>query len=322
MAVHRRDRILIPGEGRSVIVTAVDESDPDEIVVVFERQDGTSGMTVLARSEYELLVHIGQTGGGDPVVSLSSLWGYWMERAAALLRSAALATTPLRPYPHQDDAVYTAMLHQPVLRFLLGDEPGTGKTIMAGLYIREMQRAGRLRKVLLAVPAHLIPKWERDFRRFFGIDVARITSDVAKRPERLHPDRDVWVVSVDLLARNSQVQQKAIFEPEAWDFVVFDEAHRLTPTAQTAFPVAQELSRRCTHLLLLTATPHRGNEYFFRALLHLLDPGLYPWSEDDTRRLASGGSRLRPAAEEFLRRIKYVLVGDYGVLPHLMTRIT
>lgn len=303
-----------------MVVSGVDNSDPTEVVIGFEREDGSKADIVLSTDQFVGLQPIRPYGGGDPRQGLSILWAYWMRRAASDIRSAALATTPLRPYPHQDDAVYGAMLHQPILRFLLADEPGTGKTVMAGLYIREMQRAGRLRRVLLAVPAHLVPKWQRDLDRFFGIQPARVTSDLAKQPDRLHPDRDVWVVSVDLLARNRQVQQKVVFEPGPWDLVVFDEAHRLTPTAQTAFPVALELSRRCTHLLLLTATPHRGNEYLFEALLHLLDPVLYPWSEGDARRLESTDAWLRPAPMHFLRRMKEDLRGYDGVTPLFMPR--
>lgn len=313
MPVRRGDRVVLSGEPRSATVRAVDEANSNEIVIVVEREDGSRDEVMLSPNQYAALSPIRTGGGGDPHAVLASLWAYWMTRAAAEIRSAALVTTSLYPYPHQDEAVYAAMLPQPILRFLLADEPGTGKTIMAGLYIREMQRASRLRRVLLAVPAHLVPKWERDLHRFFAIAPARMTAELARRPEPLHPQLDVWVVSLDLLARNRQVQQKLVFDAGPWDLVVFDEAHRLTPTAQTAFPVAGALAARCTHLLLLTATPHRGNEYLFRALLHILEPELYPWEEGDERRLGATGVRLRPSPLHFLRRMKEDLRGYDGV---------
>ncbi len=86
-----------------------------------------------------------------------------MEAAATNAESSAMASTPLKPYAHQTTAVYGAMLPQPLLRFLLADEPGTGKTIMAGLYIREMQRLGLVKRAIIVCPANLATKWVDDF---------------------------------------------------------------------------------------------------------------------------------------------------------------
>src|SRR5205823_12252714 len=83
---------------------------------------------------------------------LAGMWTRWMTAAATNAESTLLASTPLEPYAHQANAVYGAMLPQPYLRFLLADEPGTGKTIMAGLYLREMQRLGLIRRGLIVVP--------------------------------------------------------------------------------------------------------------------------------------------------------------------------
>ncbi len=93
-----------------------------------------------------------EDGAGDSAALLAGLWTAWMRAAGAGARSAVLASSPLRPYAHQMNAVYGAMLPQPRLRFLLADEPGTGKTIMAGLYLREMQRLGFVRSALIVVP--------------------------------------------------------------------------------------------------------------------------------------------------------------------------
>lgn len=315
MGVKKKDRVVLPDEPYAVIVRAVDRDD-DEVTLVFERSDGSRGEVLLSPAVFDHLTPLRATGAGDPRVALAGLWGHWMARVIAVVRQTTLATTPLRAYAHQDEAVFGAMLPQPTLRFLLADEPGTGKTIMTGMYIAEMCRQGLLQRALIVVPAHLVPKWERDLQRFFGLDTERLTADVGKSSAPLRPDRHFWVVSVDLLARNPQVQRKAIFAAEgAWDLVVFDEAHRLTPTAQTAFPMASELASRCPHLLLLTATPHRGSEYLFRALLHLLDPAVYPWSPDDDGRLGPDTPRLRPARTHFIRRMKESLRDHDNVTP-------
>jgi SNF2 family DNA or RNA helicase len=313
--VQRRDRVRLPNEPHSVLVRGVDQ-DRDEVTLFYERENGTRDETTLTIDAYEQLQAIRPTGSGDSRIALAGLWGYWITGAIAGIRQAALATTPLRAYAHQDDAVYSHMLPQPTLRFLLADEPGTGKTIMCGMYITEMLRQNRLKRVLLVVPAHLLPKWERDLQRFFGIEAERITAEVGRSSAPLRPDRDFWLISVDLLARNQQVQQKAVFAPEAaWDLVVFDEGHRLTPTAQADFPIAVELAARATHLLILTATPHRGSEYLFRALLHLLDPDVYQWRREDQNLLGPGSPRLKPARMHFLRRMKEQLRDHDGVTP-------
>ena len=111
-----------------------------------------------------------QDGSGAPISgALAGLWTAWMRAASAGCGSAVLASSPLRPYAHQTNAVYGAMLPQPRLRFLLADEPGTGKTIMAGLYLREMQRLGlRPQGADRRARPHLVTKWQADFERFFG----------------------------------------------------------------------------------------------------------------------------------------------------------
>lgn len=246
--------------------------------------------------------------GGDPQRALTGLWGRWMQHAVPRIRSAVLATRPLKPFAHQDDAVHGHMLNQPRLRFLLGDEPGTGKTIMAGMYLTEGRRQGLvLGRSLLVVPAHLVTKWERDMERLFGVEAKRVTPALAAEPADLDPRYDTWVVSVDLYTHNVDVRRKLAGPRASWSLVVFDEAHRLTPSSQS-LAAARELASRTHHLLLLTATPHRGKEHFFRGLMNLLDPTLYPWES----RQRDYDSALVPSKLSFLRRMKEDLVDHNG----------
>ena len=131
---------------------------------------------------------LAQDGGRSERV-LAGMWTHWMAAASMNARSTLLASSPLVPYAHQAHAVYGAMLPQPWLRFLLADEPGTGKTIMAGLYLREMQKFGLIRKALIVVPANLVSKWQADFERFFGGGLRRITAGTA-REHALDVDHD------------------------------------------------------------------------------------------------------------------------------------
>ncbi|WP_436059265.1 helicase-related protein [Arthrobacter sp. LjRoot78] len=223
-----------------------------------------------------------------------------MQHAVPRIRSAVLATRPLRPFAHQDEAVFSHMLAQPRLRFLLADEPGTGKTIMTGMYIAEGSRRGLLPgRTVVIVPAHLVKKWQRDLKRYFSIDAGRLTPEAARDPRDLDPRVRVWIVSVDLYTYNGDVRRKVSGGRSSWSLTVFDEAHRLTPTSQY-LGAAREVADRTHHLLLLTATPHRGKEHYFRALLNLLDPTLYPWDERQTEY----DKALRPSTLSFLRRMK------------------
>jgi len=246
--------------------------------------------------------------GGDPERALTGLWGRWMQHAVPRIRSAVLATRPLRPYAHQDDAVHGHMLHQPRLRFLLGDEPGTGKTIMAGMYLTEGRRQGLIQgRSVIIVPAHLVTKWERDLRRLFGVEARRITNEVAADPADLDPRYDVWIVSVDLFTHNPDVRRKIAGQRASWSLAIFDEAHRLTPTSQY-LAAARQAAGRAHHLLLLTATPHRGKEHLFRGLMNLLDATLYPWDPRQT----DYENALVPSKLSFVRRMKENLVDHDG----------
>ncbi|MFI6496659.1 helicase-related protein [Nonomuraea typhae] len=246
--------------------------------------------------------------GGHPERALTALWGRWMQHAVPRIRSAVLATRPLRPYAHQDEAVHGHMLSQPRLRFLLADEPGTGKTIMAGMYLTEGRRQGLIQgRSVIIVPAHLVTKWERDLRRLFGVEARRITAEIAADPADLDPRYDTWLVSVDLFTHNADVRRKVAGQRASWSLMIFDEAHRLTPTSQL-LAAAREGAARTHHLLLLTATPHRGKEHYFRGLMNLLDPTLYPWEQ----RPSDYDTALVPSKLSFLRRMKEELVDHDG----------
>ncbi len=248
-----------------------------------------------------------EDGSADGKALLAGLWTVWMRAAGTGAQSAVLASSPLTPYAHQMNAVYGAMLPQPRLRFLLADEPGTGKTIMAGLYLREMQRLGFIRSALIVVPAHLVSKWQADFERFFGGGLRAITAQTV-REHGLDSGHDLWVVSLDLLSVNGAVQDAVHPDRMGWDAVVFDEAHRLTPTAVGYYQAGEMLALNTPRALLMTATPHRGKEWLFRALLHLVDPEVFPAVESNKE----PSRQVKPGRVHFLRRMKEDLVDFDG----------
>jgi superfamily II DNA or RNA helicase len=310
-------RIRLPGEDRYVVVElAQATSDGGLKLVVDDRGDlRKAALTSDQAADIEALT---EDGGADPSTVLAGLWVEWMRRASQTASATALATTPLRPYPHQNRAVYGAMLPQPLLRFLLADEPGTGKTIMGGLWVREMQRLGFVRRALIVSPAHLVTKWQADFERFLGGGLRRITADTI-REDALSGGHDLWVVSLELAAVNPAVYEAIHPDEAGWDAVVFDEAHRLTPSAERYHRVGRMLAINTPRAALMTATPHRGNEWLFRALMHLVDPKVYPEIKqlDDEQPV----QRLKPGPLHFLRRMKEELVDYDGVTRLFLERV-
>ncbi|MDE0664811.1 MAG: helicase-related protein [Acidimicrobiaceae bacterium] len=282
-------------------------SDPDQLLP----------RRTLTEDQLQAVRVVTEDGAASASAVLAALWGEWILCSARAAPSTALASVPLDPYPHQMVAVYEQMLPQPLLRFLVADEPGTGKTIMSGLWLREAQRLGLARRALVVCPAHLTHKWISDFDRFFGGGMREVTMSTIREQGLVVPAADLWVVSLDLAAQNAAVREALWPDNAGWDAVIFDEAHRLTPTAGTYHRVGRELSESVPHALFLTATPHRGDEWYFRELLHLVDPALFPTTErPDARKrtppsvTTTAAATLKPGPLHFLRRMKEQLV-DY-----------
>ena len=311
-------RVRLAGEDQTAIVDAALLSVDGSTLDLYLQDPAASGALrkqTLTLSEAQVVQIVAEDGSASPAAVLAGLWGEWILNSARSAPSAALASAHLDSYPHQMAAVYERMLPQPLLRFLLADEPGTGKTIMSGLWLREAQRLGLARRVLVVCPAHLTHKWIADFDRFFGGGMREMTMDTVRQRGLSVPDENLWVVSLDLAARNPAVLDDLHPDNAGWDAVIFDEAHRLTPTAETLHRVGRELSTSVPHALFLTATPHRGDEWYFRELLHLVDPDVFPTTpRPDARRRsrptvsASSGVGLHPGPLHFLRRMKEELV--------------
>src|SRR5205823_13530810 len=112
------------------------------------------------------------------------------------------------PLPHQRIAVYEHLLREESLRFLLADDAGAGKTIMAGLYIREMINRGRLSRVLICCPAGLIFNWQRELRFFFELDFTILRGAQFKDQNPVAgSEQSLFVISVDT-ATSANVQDK------------------------------------------------------------------------------------------------------------------
>lgn len=173
---ERGDRLRIDGELVTVEVVTATDTGADLIL----RTSTGSLLDRTATWQQLEKARIPENDGlGDPAKALAGLWGQWMKYTSPRLRSAALATRPLKPFAHQDEAVFDHMLPQPRLRFLLADEPGTGKTIMTGMYLVEGRRRGLIPgPAMVVVPAHLVQKWQEELEDFFGIQASSSASAV------------------------------------------------------------------------------------------------------------------------------------------------
>ena len=192
----------------------------------------------------------------------------------------AVHTSLVDPLPHQITAVYEAMLPRQPLRFLLADDPGAGKTIMAGLLIKELIARGDLQRCLIVCPGSLAEQWQDELYRRFHLPFEILTNDKleAARTGNWFLENNLVIARLDKLSRNEDVQQKLSAPDCRWDLVVCDEAHKLSATFfggevkyTKRYRLGQLLSGLTRHFLLMTATPHNGKEEDFQLFMALLD---------------------------------------------------
>ncbi len=218
----------------------------------------------------------------------------------------AVSVSKIDPLPHQLEAVYEFMLSQPALRFMLADDPGAGKTIMAGLLLKELKLRGAVTKTLIVVPSPLRSQWQREMREKFNehfdvVERATLNTLGAARAWGLTHQA---IVSIDFVKQPDVLDSLAI--AETWDLVIVDEAHKMAAYRRSATKVERSqryrlgeiLSERAERLLLMTATPHKGDPENFRFLLSLVDADLFADQQILQRAIER---RENPV---FLRRLK------------------
>jgi len=221
----------------------------------------------------------------------------------------AVHTSVVEPLPHQITAVYESMLPRQPLRFLLADDPGAGKTIMAGLLIKELIARGDLQRCLVVCPGSLAEQWQDELYRRFNLPFEILTNDKleAARTGNWFLETNLVIARLDKLARNEDVQQKLQAPDCRWDLVVCDEAHKLSATFfggevkyTKRYRLAQLLSQLTRHFLLMTATPHNGKEEDFQLFMALLDGDRFEGKFRDGVHTANVSDLMRRMVKENL----------------------
>ena len=277
-----------------VQVTGVDPAGPVTVVAV--QWHGSSAVTLTYRdgaaNVHERIVFRADEGTFEIVDGTQRRWSFDADgdlfRLAAEARRIRLAhlfdpmiaisTSQIDPLPHQIQAVYGEMLPRQPLRYLLADDPGAGKTIMAGLYLKELMLRGDGQRVLIVAPGSLVTQWQDELYEKFGLRFEIVTKDMldATYGGEVFTDRNLLIARIDQLARRDDLVER--LGQTDWDLVIVDEAHRMAAhffsgevQKTRRYELGEVLGSVTRHLLLMTATPHAGKEEDFQLFLALLD---------------------------------------------------
>ncbi|MDC8448557.1 MAG: DUF3883 domain-containing protein [Nitrospira sp.] len=234
----------------------------------------------------------------------------------------SLSIARVDPLPHQLEAVYDCFIKLPRIRFLLADDPGAGKTIMAGLLIKELKIRGLVKRTLIVTPANLSFQWQREMKDKFRENFEIVRSEVLRANYGTNPwqEKNQVITSVSWVSRIEDAKESLL--RSHWDLVIVDEAHKMSAYSAEkktlAYQLGEALADMTDHYLLMTATPHKGDPQNFCLFLQLLDRDVY----GDVKSLEE--AMRRQEAPCYLRRVKEALVTfpdpDTGKVKALFTK--
>lgn len=242
---------------------------------------------------------------GDPALLRLGIQAYSLGIAYEFDPYFGLSISRVDPLPHQLEAVYDYLLKLARVRFLLADDAGAGKTIMAGLLIKELQLRGLADRILVVCPANLAFQWQRELKEKFDAQFTVLRGNAIREQFGANQwmEQSRVITSLDLAKRTEILPG---LRQVHWDLVIVDEAHRLSwspPSKKTARYSLGELLRDATdHFLLLTATPHKGDAKNFSVFLQLLDSDAFA----DVTSINEAMNQRR--APFYLRRTKEAMV--------------
>jgi len=294
-----------------VTVTSVKWYGKDSLKLTYEDSSGRADNRLLYRdneSEFEIETE------GRPWSFLGDSDLFRMAAEARRIHLAhlfdpllAIHTSLVEPLPHQITAVYEEMITRQPLRFLLADDPGAGKTIMAGLLIKELIARADLQRCLIVCPGNLVEQWQDEMDRKFSIPFEIMKNDnyEAARTGNWFLENPLAICRLDKLSRNEDVQEK--LRVTDWDLVICDEAHKMSASFfggearfTKRYRLGELLSGVTRHFLLMTATPHNGKEEDFQLFLRLLDGDRFEGKFRDGVHLSDPSDLMRRLLKEQL----------------------
>src|SRR3954451_7200771 len=299
------------GGPEPVTFVAVDRLTDDAANVAYRTESGALAERMIFASDLAGLTPV-QAGAafsfdGDPASFKLAAEARRMRLAYLFDPQAALGTSDVDPLPHQLRAVYEEMLPRHPLRYVLADDPGAGKTIMAGLLIKELLIRGDGQNILVVAPGSLVDQWGDEMRDKFGLDFTQLTKDLIEQGGNPFARGAWWLARLDVLARNNEAILDKACEVD-WDLVIFDEAHKMSASVfgsevkkTKRYQMGERLGQ-ARNMLLMTATPHSGKEEHFQLFMALLDADRFEGVvREGTRRVDVSDLMRRLVKEELLR---------------------
>ena len=283
------------------------------VTVYYKDSQGSLGEQMLFRSD-ELRLELADAGrpwafdapGADFKLGLEA---FRISQAALFDPMMAVHTSNVEPLPHQISAVYEYMLPKQPLRYVLADDPGAGKTIMAGLLIRELLMRADAKRILIVSPGSLTEQWQDELLEKFGVvfDIFSREKQEQCASGNYFDEADQLICRLDQLSRNEEFQEK--LRNTEWDLIIVDEAHKLSANyfgnkvnKTKRFQLGELLGSITRHFLLMTATPHNGKEEDFQIWLSLLDGDrFYGKFREGTHQVDISDMMRRMVKEELLK---------------------
>ncbi|MFC1762346.1 helicase-related protein [Planctomycetota bacterium] len=294
-------------------ISAVVPISEDSAQVIYKTADGTLKERLLGRADEEnISIAVAErpwSFDGDGEAFKLAVEAKRIDLAFLFDPMMAVHTSNVEPLPHQITAVYESMLSRQPLRYVLADDPGAGKTIMAGLYIRELVMRADAHRIVIVAPGSLVNQWCDELWEKFGLKFEVFMGE----PEHASPsgnpfdDHDRFIVRLDQMSRNEELQEKLC--NTTWDLAIFDEAHKCAAhyygnklDRTKRFVLAERLGEQSRHLLLMTATPHNGKEEDYQLFLSLLDSDrFYGKFRDGVHKVDASDVMRRMVKEEMVR---------------------
>lgn len=266
----------------AVRILSVEQVGPDAITIYFKSASGVLQERMLFRSD-ETNLSLTQTGrpwafDADGDAFKLAAEAYRINLAHLFDPMMAVHTSNVEPLPHQITAVYESMLPRQPLRYVLADDPGAGKTVMAGLLMRELLIRADARRILIISPGSLVDQWQDELYEKFDLQFEIFSKDMENSSLSGNPfeERDQLIIRLDQLSRSEDLQDK--LKSTNWDLIVVDEAHKMSANwygqkvnETKRFKLGKLAGSITRHFLLMTATPHNGKEEDFQLFLSLLD---------------------------------------------------